>query len=549
MSTQSYLKDVVLLDYRNRGDETYASGNLGDMIQTIAMARLITRWLKIWEAVHRRRSGGGFLNISLLPRDELKSNLDPNALLILYGWHMHKNNTGSFSFPPATSSAIATSFHVSDDKMLTSEALTFLKKIGPIGCRDFSTLRKLRTRGVPSFYSGCCTLTLPPTPEDRQRHGSVAIDTIPPDPASSILSMWNIQNRCLTQKQLWTRALCILRLLRRSTTVYSSRLHVLYPCLAMKTRSVLQSPSGDLRLDWGAPGRWETARLYGENKRSYLQDSKQLEGQLAATLGKVLSGEKVTNAWRSVVLIHIAFCFDAGFVIPTLACANSLLVFNSELPLCLHFFHRGVLAVDMLEFHRRLQEKHPGVMLEYHECTDAECDRYTSHLPHVSAQTMERLWLHEKLPHVKRLIYIDGDMIVRGSIKPLLEVRVPVLAARNSLDNIMTSSSWNRGLSFTGNTSFNAGLMIMNLEALRNLDFSSFVKQTLRSQTANDQSILNLFCQGKHTELSSAWNFFAKESRDISSGVEPVILHFCGSKKPWNTRGIFMEEQWFRFKL
>ncbi len=538
------MRAVALLDYRNRGS-TQTSGNLGDMMQTVAMGRLVAKWLRLWARVHGRRGPDGLLDVVSCPRDEQKR-LTPATLLLLYGWHMHRCATNAFAFPPEAANALATSLHVSSDQVLTEAAVRFLSEHGPVGCRDFSTLRKLRARGVPSFYSGCVTLSLPPS--KLRRTGAVTVDTVTPDPAAQRLEVWSVLNRALSPRQMWLRALCVLRLLRRTAKVYSSRLHILYPCLASGTPALLQSPTGDQRTDWGAPGRWETARLYASGERDHRADARLLERQLAATLGRVMAGEAVGAAWRRAVLIHVAFCFDAAFVTPTLACANSLLAHNGEKPLFLHLFHRGVKGDDLAEMRRRLLKAHPGTMLEFHAC-ESEITGYGTHLKHVSAQTMERLWLHERLPTVSRLLYVDGDMIVRGSVQPLLDLRVPVLAARNSVENIMKTESWNRGLGYTGETCFNAGLLVLNLAALRRMRFSDFVRRVLEVQTCNDQTILNLFCQGRHTALPRKWNYFAREPSDIGSGEDPTIIHFCGSKKPWNSDSVHMGAEWHRYRL
>lgn len=539
-------KTLMLLDYRNRGAQ--ASGNLGDHVQTIAMMRVIVKWLNIWSRVRRSMA---VPSIGTCPRDEEKE-VHSDAALFLYGWHQHRSATGAFAFPPRTRRAIATSFHVSSENMLTPSALEFLSSIGPVGCRDFSTLRKLRAHGVPSFYSGCVTLTLPEAPRDRARSGVLAVDTVRPERDVVTLAMWSPENRLLTQQQMWMRALCVLRLLRRTQRVYSSRLHVLYPCKAMGTHAIIQSPSGDSRTDWGAPGRWETARLYATGARDHKADARRLERAIGTCLGHVfLGGEaNVAAAWRKSVLLHVVFCFDASFAIPTLACANSLLRHNGEKPLFLHFFYLGISAGDLAEMRARLLHVHPGTMMEFHSCDGSDVHKgYDTHLPHVSAQTMQRLWLHERLPSVDRVLYIDGDMIVRGPLDYLFDLRVPVIAARNSIENIMLSTSWNRGMAYSGSTCFNAGLMIMNLKALRRLRFTKFVNGVLAVQSCNDQTVLNLFCQGSHTALPSTYNFFAREPKDIASGVDPTIVHFCGSKKPWNSTGIHLGAEWHTYRL
>jgi len=55
------------------------------------------------------------------------------------------------------------SMHISPSKadgMLSEEGISYLKKHGPVGCRDRGTEEILKKRGVDCYYSGCLTLTL-----------------------------------------------------------------------------------------------------------------------------------------------------------------------------------------------------------------------------------------------------------------------------------------------------------------------------------------------------------------------------------------------------
>ena len=55
------------------------------------------------------------------------------------------------------------SMHISPlkaDDLLKPEGIEFLKKYGPVGCRDHYTQKLLESKGVPSYFSACMTLTL-----------------------------------------------------------------------------------------------------------------------------------------------------------------------------------------------------------------------------------------------------------------------------------------------------------------------------------------------------------------------------------------------------
>lgn len=549
---------VVFLDYRNSGAHpANLSGNLGDQIQSIAVMRLVLRWLRIWALVGLARKrkttpiGGAaplshgqcaYPYITTVGRDEI-STFHPCALLLLYGWHMHKNRENKYAFPPASKRAFVFSFHIAAQQVLTPQALAYLSTVGPIGCRDFSTLEKLRSRNVPSYYSGCVTLTLGSRLRNQQlinhaRRSFIAVDTPKPNAQYALIRMCTDVNRTLSQRSKWLRALAVLRAVRRSAHVQTSRLHVFYPCLALRTKATIASPNGDnSKLDWGPPGRWQTARQYASGVRNSAADARRLEIQLASALGRALAGEDIAIAWRSATLIHVAYCFDENFVVPTGASVNSLLCNNGELPLFVHLFHSGVTGKSLTSLQQRLITRHPGTMIQIHDLNTLDmASTYASHLKHVSPMTQARLWLPERLSEqVRRLIYLDGDVIVSGSITPLVDLKVPVLAARPSNGRIMEQKHWNRGFDWKGDKCFNAGVMIMNLASLRAKNFGDWARDMLNKQHANDQTLLNLFVQGNFVVLDRKWNLYVSQIDDVRQGAaDAQITHYCGGRKPWN---------------
>jgi lipopolysaccharide biosynthesis glycosyltransferase len=292
-------------------------------------------------------------------------------------------------------------------------------------------------------------------------------------------------------------------------------------------------PTQHKREDWGAPGRWKTANMYVKKERDFQWDARRLESQVACTLGRIMKGQAVVDAWRASVNIHVAFCFDVGFIQPTLVAIGSLLYHNNELPLVLHLKHLNVPATALTEMQTKIHARFPATCLSFSACHSTR-NRYNSFLPHVTEATMGRLWLHEDHAGIDRIIYIDGDCIVRGSIAGLLDLSVTNIAARTATFNTMKLPQWNGGHPWPHNKSINAGVLVLNLRRLRKNNFSAFVESVLKKSPLNDQSILNLYLQGAHQELGREFNFFWKEASDISSPIEPLIVHFAGSVKPWH---------------
>ena len=558
--------------YTNNGGT--ASGNIGDYMQTLAMTKLLLKWSNVWKCVHRKQN----LVVRLYgnSRDELPARRVSRTrrhLNVLYGWMLHPSANGDYAFPPRRgSNYVATSLHIAKPHLLDmEETCNFLKTIEPIGCRDLFTLRLVRKKGIQSFFSSCCTLTLQRNQngkEEASRGGSLLSVEVAPwtlkqqkrqqredGRTESRLVMCSPKNRLATVRQLWLRALCVFRLLQRCESVRSSRLHVYYPCLGLRTPCTVEAPCsasgavvavhGDKkRTTWGSPGRWESSRMYMHNHRSAEEDARKLESEMACFLGRLFAGEEVMIAWRKTLQKHVVYCLDANFEIPTLTSVNSLLSNNYDICIVLHLCLRDT-RLNVAEVLRR---HFPGVEIRTYECS--EHLPYRSHLSHVSAATQDRLFVMDTLgEEVERCLYLDGDTLIRGSVAPLFEMSVPVVAARSSTHNLMATKTWSMGMAYSGDKSFNAGVMVLNLKALRKRGFAAFARKMLSESGANDQTVLNMFTQGDYAELSETYNFYVRKP-DVNAfeKVNPRVLHYVGSQKPWSD-GKLLKAEWLSYRL
>lgn len=96
----------------------------------------------------------------LINREEMANFKNSKTSLILNGWFCHKPDRW---VPSESINPLFISFHINSTaqtKLLSSEGIKYLKKYEPIGCRDQTTVRTLKSHGVEAYFSGCLTLTL-----------------------------------------------------------------------------------------------------------------------------------------------------------------------------------------------------------------------------------------------------------------------------------------------------------------------------------------------------------------------------------------------------
>jgi lipopolysaccharide biosynthesis glycosyltransferase len=182
-------------------------------------------------------------------------------------------------------------------------------------------------------------------------------------------------------------------------------------------------------------------------------------------------------------------------------------------------------------------------------------------LRHTTISTMDRLLLPDLLPGVGRVVYIDIDTLVLGDLADLWRLPKPEcgLTARRSNDVGYTTlgevvERWagvdtdglrrtiaTRGLGLLS-PCFNAGVMLMDLDRLRDTGFTDFCLRIAADHQVNDQLAVNVYAAGRQGDLPRRWNVFVGRERV----PDPCILHFVGPRKPWNRNPPYTED-WMRY--
>jgi lipopolysaccharide biosynthesis glycosyltransferase len=136
----------------------------------------------------------------------------------------------------------------------------------------------------------------------------------------------------------------------------------------------------------------------------------------------------------------------------------------------------------------------------------------------------------------EKVLYLDSDLIVRNSLRPLwsTELNGLALAAVRNFDRSLGATL---GLPADAGY-FNAGVMLMNLQYWRENAVSEKAVEFIRKNPVSvnywDQDALNVILRGRWRELPSIWNEQGPRARMWHSAGVPAIVHFCGAEKPWH---------------
>lgn len=175
---------------------------------------------------------------------------------IINGWYL-KNK---FNWPPSEFiSPLFIGIHFSDvpywgikDEFLDSIGTEYLKKFGPIGCRDKHTVGKLKQRGVEAYFSGCVTLTLQRFENVDSTDNIILVDV--PETVEKVVtekcenveivthSIKSIQDGYhgrLSWNERLQRVEELLKKYQGAKLVITTRLHCALPCLALGTNVIM----------------------------------------------------------------------------------------------------------------------------------------------------------------------------------------------------------------------------------------------------------------------------------------------------------------------
>ena len=261
--------------------------------------------------------------------------------------------------------------------------------------------------------------------------------------------------------------------------------------------------------------------------------------------------------------IDICFCCDHNIVHYIPVVLNSILHKNPSTPINVHLLYNGDKHnISVVENY--FKDK-PFLDFYFYDSkipkSNLQSDPDNPHfLGHVTNASHLKYLIPETLSHLNRVIYLDIDLIAPINLKLLhsFPTGPKGIAMRNEIHN-----GW---LNINGKQAGNSGVMVMNLEKLRSLNFTESCLE-IPNPVNHEQNVINLFCEGLHGRLDDHFNIYAStevaevhsidslnlyplKTQETKEGprnyidVDPknrinvsngYILHYTASK-PWNPK-------------
>ncbi len=532
----------------------HRSPNLGDYTQTLAAAGLIARHTGLQfvgdpDLVDVVKELAGRVRtelqvpsppttvhlVEVLQEASTLQALPEPTWAFLYGWYQHR----TFSADPGLRlnpalRPIFLSFHLAEPEALTQHAVEYLRRYGPVGCRDWQTVALLRTAGVPAFFSGCLSTTVDtafPRP-DRARSGTVFVDPADPGRVPDGAPL-----RHQDRQQLRTATLAAgLRLAAADVAAYgtdysevvTSRLHSYLAARAFGCR-VRFEPANRSDVSYGGLLELDDA-AFDAMREGLLAKSSAVLGWLADGAGE----DEVYSRWRQLCARDVAEAerFLDDFELrphalpqpsPPAPLASRLVVVDAP-----YRSERGV-----QELLSSLAEHAPqtAVVVVGPGGEHSDTVRWIRDLPvpeRGSAQQQQALMLAsvlDSLPAGVRVLLLPSDAVVRGPLDGLFDLDLGghALAAREDIRDGHQEISvvirrvasrqaydWRGALRFLaaaharcghGGTTFDSRVAVIDPVALAEAGFGEVARELIDEYGASLNETLNIVLKGHFARL------------------------------------------------
>lgn len=250
-------------------------------------------------------------------------------------------------------------------------------------------------------------------------------------------------------------------------------------------------------------------------------------------------------------MIHIVCNIDNNYVEYCGVMLNSLFDHNPNEEFAIHAICTNKVSATQKRRISTLCQKE-GNTIVYYKVDYSEIKNFPiDSRDHLNLSAYLRLFTPNLLPEsVNKVLYLDCDMMVIGSIKELWNIDISDSAVAAVEEREPHDYESPKRLNYSIEHSyFNSGVMLLNLEKLRDMDFVnqalSFIMTNQNNIIFHDQDVLNALLHKDKKFISIRWNvmdFFLYIKPEVQpSRIEdwkeslnsPAIVHFTGPRKPW----------------
>ena len=170
--------------------------------------------------------------------------------------------------------------------------------------------------------------------------------------------------------------------------------------------------------------------------------------------------------------------------------------------------------------------------------------------------TYFRLFIPNIYPQYKKGIYMDADTVVLDDIANLYNIdmgnnliagvtdgavtNIPIF--QEYVEKVVGMADWHNY--------FNAGLLLMNLDELRKMNFQDkflYALDKIKFPVAQDQDYLNRLCKGRVLMIDPNWDVMPCNSANHQDENRLKLIHYNLADKPWHNDNVPFEKYFWDY--
>ncbi len=179
-------------------------------------------------------------------------------------------------------------------------------------------------------------------------------------------------------------------------------------------------------------------------------------------------------------------------------------------------------------------------------------------LSHIKKPAYYRLFMASVFKNFKKVIYLDGDLILNTDIQELYNIDLeefPVAAVKDFFISSKQDSKTQKNFQAYAKETlkiddvanyFNSGVLLVNIQKLLEMNIEKELIRVagINNKFFHDQNVLNSVFYKNVKIINKFWNYQKFESR-LSDEENVKIFHYCNKYKPWNSKKVkFSDHFW-----
>ncbi|MBR0351042.1 MAG: 1-acyl-sn-glycerol-3-phosphate acyltransferase [Clostridia bacterium] len=255
-------------------------------------------------------------------------------------------------------------------------------------------------------------------------------------------------------------------------------------------------------------------------------------------------------------IIPIFFAVDDGYI-PFLAVTLQSMLKNASK---LYNYEIRVLYTNISEENKQkiLKYENKRVSIEFVDLNiyleELQDKFYTR--DYYTNTTYYRLFIPNLYPQYDKVLYLDCDIVILGDISKLYNTDIEDnLIGAIPCEAMQISSELTEyaekviGMKNVKDY-INAGILVMNLNEMRKIDFQSkfiYLLETIKYKVAQDQDYINRMCKGRIKYIDSSWEVEPHPTDTPRKEKDLNIIHYLLIYKPWHFDNVLYQEYFWEY--